>query len=276
MIEILKALRIAKRYSDYRPQPVTLWNAYRWIRQFKPSDRKYINQLLDAVIYLSEAIVKKILVEQNEALMRRLELQGVPANKLIYVQIHEAGSSSPVMLNLLRDAAGLEQRGCRFLDGNDTLGLNKVTNALGDGAIIYIDDFVGTGVQFCDARDFTAQHIIGTFSEFLLVPSICEEGIYQLARRDIETFAGHVHSKAERPLHANSNVFNRETKRRLIEVCAEIEPRMGLGWLDSATMVVLYRNAPDNVPVVFRGSQRQKPYVGIFPRSTDLPILELS
>jgi hypothetical protein len=275
MIEFYYRVRAMLRFHGYLPQPVTWKSFRRWIRQFNPDDRKHVSRLLNDIIYLSEAAVKRLLVEQNDALMRRLANAGLPPEKLIYVQVHEAGSSSPVMLNLLRDAVGLEQRGCRFLDANDTLGLNRLTNELEDGALIYVDDFVGTGTQLCEARDFAASHVAGTFSEFLLVPCICEEGIYPLAKRGIEAFAGHVHSKSERPLHENSSLLDRKVKRRLIEVCERIDQNMGLGSQSSAAMVVLYRNAPDNIPILFRGNERQTPFVGIFPRTTDLPLPDL-
>ncbi|MGY3407234.1 hypothetical protein ACVWZV_003347 [Bradyrhizobium sp. GM5.1] len=276
MIEYIYGARALFYFTGYLPQPLTLRRIGRWIQQFKPDDRKHVTGLLKNIIYLSEKRVRRILLEQNQTLMERLAQAGLPPEKLIYVQVHEAGSSSPVMLNLLRDAAGLEQRGCRFLDANDTLGVNKVTNELAEGALIYVDDFVGTGTQFCQARDFTAKYVEGTFSEFLIAPCICEEGIYPLGERGIEAFAGHVHSKSERPLHPNSHLLDKATKKRLVEICQEINPYMGLGWLDSAVMVVLYRNAPDNIPILFRGSEKQDPYVGIFPRTTDLPICDLS
>jgi hypothetical protein len=274
MLEYLHNLWDVRRFSGYLPQPVTLKGLNQWLRQFDPADRKYVSHLLRYVIYLSEARVRKILVEQNSALMQRLADAGLPPKKLIYVQVHEAGSSSPVMLNLLRDAAGLEQRGCRFLDANDTLGFNRITNEVEEGALIYVDDFVGTGTQFCEARDFAAQFIEGTFSEFLLVPCICEEGIYPLGERGIEAFAGHVHSKAERPLHENSTLLDKKAKSRLIELCKQIDPTIGVGFKSSAAMVVLYRNAPDNIPILFRGSEHQNPFVGIFPRTTDLPLAD--
>ncbi len=37
-------------------------------------------------------------------------------------------------------------------------------------------------------------------------------------------------------------------------------------------MVVLYRNAPNSVPALLRGSQNQVPFAGIFPRTTDMPV----
>jgi hypothetical protein len=50
-----------------------------------------------------------------------------------------------------------------------------------------------------------------------------------------------------------------------------IHSRMGLGFSSMATMVVLYRNAPNTTPLVIRGNLDQRSFVGIFPRTTDLP-----
>ena len=54
--------------------------------------------------------------------------------------------------------------------------VKTMSRCLAPYEIIYIDDFVGTGNQFEKARNFAQQSVVGTFSEFLLVPSICEEG----------------------------------------------------------------------------------------------------
>jgi hypothetical protein len=227
------------------------------------------------VVYLSEKRTTQILLDQNSAIQKRLFAAGLRPRDLIYVTIDEPGSSSGVMLSILRDKFGLEQMGCRFLDSRNTLGINEVTNKLGKGAIIYIDDFVGTGDQFCRARDFAAQNIVGTFSEFLLVPSICEEAIYKLGERGIEAFTGHLHSKVDRPLHANSAILAPAAKDRLVELCREISPKMGLGYEDMAAMVILYRNSPNNIPAVLRGNPHGAKYHGLFPRFKDLPPIEV-
>lgn len=272
MFDMFWAIRAVLRYRGYLPQPLTIVGVFQWLAQFDRRDRKYIRRLLDYVIYLSEATVKNVLVTQNEALMQRLSGAGLRPHQLIYVQVHDAGSSSPVMLNMLRDAAHLEQRGCIFLDSNNTRGITEMTNDLGEGALIYVDDFVGSGTQLCEARDFAAQYVMGTFSEFVLAPSICEEGRTILDGRGIEVFSGHTHTKAERPLHESATVFDRKTKRRIRDICEKIDRQTALGFKGMAVMVVLYRNAPDNVPVLLRGSTHQAPYVGIFPRTTDMPI----
>jgi hypothetical protein len=270
--QIVKA---ALRFRDYKPQPVTLASANRWVRQFNKPDQKHVCQLLENVVYLSEKTTTQILLEQNGAIHKRLFAAGLKPKELIYVTIDEPGSSSGVMLSILRDRFGLEQMGCKFLDSKNSMEINEVTNRLGKGAIIYVDDFVGTGDQFCKARDFAVQSVVGTFSEFLLVPSVCEEALYKLGERGVEAFTGHLHSKVDRPLHANSSILSGSAKTRLVEICREISPKMGLGYDDMATMVILYRNAPNNVPAILRGSPQCARYHGLFPRFKDLPPMKV-
>lgn len=155
MRRLFNSLRAVLRFRGYQPQDVSMESVGRWVRQFKNNeDRKLAWMLLDKVIYLSEAETKKILVHQNTALMRNLRQAGLPSNKLIYISTDDAGSSSPMMLGMLRNAALLEQQGCKFLDGRDAMGVNKITAKLQEGALVFIDDFVGSGKQFNRARTF--------------------------------------------------------------------------------------------------------------------------
>src|SRR5258707_8267528 len=109
MWPILQALKAAFLYRDYKPQPVTFGSVRKWVRQFKKPDQKHVCLLLDRVIYLSEETTKQILIEQNTALVKRLLAAGLKLKQLIYVTVDEPGSSSGVMLSILRDHAGLEQ-----------------------------------------------------------------------------------------------------------------------------------------------------------------------
>jgi hypothetical protein len=63
----------------------------------------------------------------------------------------------------------------------------------------------------------------------------------------------------------------RAQRERVAAICKGID-KFGLGYKGLATMVVLYRNAPNTVPVMLRGNVNQKPYFGIFPRWIDLPL----
>ncbi|MGA2467542.1 MAG: hypothetical protein ABSH06_24755 [Thermodesulfobacteriota bacterium] len=260
-----------RRFYDYKPQAVTVGTIKIWLQQFEEKDQKTLIAFLDKVFYLSEKNVEKLLVDLNKSLLARLNESQITPKNIIYVQIHEAGSSSPVILNMIRDRALLERKGCHFIDSKDVRALNELTNKLENGAIIYVDDFVGTGNQFCEVRDFVVPYIVGNFSEFFLLPCICEEALYELGKRGVEAVSGHIHSKSDRPLHPNSSVLPPTIKKRLIELCLKIDQKGGLGYRNLATMVVLYRNAPNSVPLILRGSLKQNPWRGILPRTTDLP-----
>src|ERR1039458_9033417 len=151
------------RYHDYNPQPVTIRSVNRWLKQLEKKDRKLAWKLLQEVIYFSEIETKKILIRQNKALMSNLSKSGLPSKKLIYLQTDDAGSSSPMMLGMLRDAARLQQRGCKLVDGRDGIRINNATKTLEEGAIIYIDDFVGSGDQLVEARTVVMERVVGNF-----------------------------------------------------------------------------------------------------------------
>jgi hypothetical protein len=259
------------RVRDYKPQPVTFGAALAWLRQFPSEDRPAMRRLLDHVTYVSAKSMERTMVALNSRLLSQLARRGVKPNQVIYVSVHEAGSSSAALLNMLRDSGRLERLRCTFVDSNNKLGLHKATSTIGTGAIIYVDDFAGTGNQFCAVRDFVAQSIVGTFSEFLLIHTACEEAIYQLGQKNaVQPFHHRVHSKGERPLHENSSLFADDLRDRLRERALQLSGGFGLGYHKLATMVMFSRNAPNTSPAFFRGSLGQYPVRGIFPRTTDL------
>ncbi|HEV7378028.1 MAG TPA: hypothetical protein VGN95_25330 [Pyrinomonadaceae bacterium] len=259
------------RFRDYKPQPVTYTSINKWLQQFDKEDHKILLDLLNRVIYVTEEHARDYLVKRNKALLAKLSREGISLKKIIYMQIDDAGSSSAVMLNMLKESALLERQPCTFLDSKDIKGLNESTNKLGEGAIIYVDDFIGSGEQFCRSRDFAAEFVIGTFSEFLLAPCICEEALYKLGHRGIEACAGFLHSINERPLHEYGSILDPEIKDRLLDLGKRLGRKGSLGYKQLATMVVFYRNAPNSVPWLLRGNIKQEPYVGVLPRTTDLP-----
>ena len=259
------------RFRDYDPQPVTFSSAHQWIGQFDRKDRKLAGALLDNIVYFSKEKTKRTLLKLNEQILQRLANDGVPAKKVVYVSFDDTASSSHMMLGMLRDKAALEQRGCNLRDAADVRGLTETANRLEDGAIIYIDDFIGSGRQFCKARDFVMQFLPSTFAEFMLAPSICEEGQAAFVGRGIEVVCESVHKKSDRALHEASLFLAEYERARAVKICEGIDPKMALGIGSMATMVVFYRNSPNQIPAMFRGNKNLKPFRGLFPRTTDLP-----
>jgi hypothetical protein len=259
-------------FSDYKPQPVTIPRVAKWLNQFDEKDKQSIIYLLHQVNYISEKQTESLIVKLHANLWDRLATANIASKNIIYVHLHDPGSSSSVMLNMLRDRALLERRGSLFIDSKNVRELHEVTSKLEQGAIIYVDDFSGSGDQFCEVRDYLKDYIVGNFSEFFLLPCICEEAIYELAKRGVEAVAEIIHAKTHRPLHNMSSIFEKQTKNRLMEISRQIDKRGGLGYKSMATMVVFYRNCPTSTPTLLRGNVKQKPFVGILPRTTDLPV----
>lgn len=258
-------------FGDYKHQDVNLFSVVNWILQFKPLARKQIFLLLDHVIYFSEKNTLESLVKLNRNILKNLADDGIGFDKVIYVAFDSAGSSSHVMLNLLRDEENLVRKGATLINSRDAEFLQKKTNEIGAGAIIYVDDFCGTGKQFARNHAWSAPFIIGTFSEFFLAPVICEEAYKKINELGVSPEVSHIHTIAERPLHNESTLLSNKTKEILINICNEIGGANGLGFKKLATMVVFYRNSPNTMPLLFRGNLKQHPYTGIFPRSDDLP-----
>jgi hypothetical protein len=272
MLQYLRVIwKIFFYFPDYRHCKTTLFSVLRWLSQFPSFARNYIFLLLDHIIYFSEKTTIKSLVKLNKDILDNLRKDGVGLDKVIYVAFDSAGSSSHVMLNLLRDAENLERKGATLIGSREAELIQEKTSKIGSGAIIYVDDFSGTGKQFTRNRAWSAQFIVGSFSEFFLAPVICEEAYQKIDEVGVFPVASHVHTVAERPLHRDSNVLSNETKNLLVNLCHEIENANGLGFKKLATMVVFYRNSPNTMPLLFRGNLKQQPYKGLFPRSDDLP-----
>jgi hypothetical protein len=257
------------RFRGYQPQSVTPLTLFRWLRQFPAGDRMEIARLLDYIVFYREDEVRRDLVELNRGLLEKLASAGVANRQIIYVEIDEPGSSSGAMLHMLRDTMLLQNLGVHFLNYRDLRGLSDKTGRLKSGAIIYIDDFSGSGDQLVDSRKFATEFIQGDFSEFFLVPYVCQEALHRIQRLGVECVTKHVHRPEERPLHETSNLLPSETRHRLIEISGEVRSYAVLGHERLASMVVVYSNCPDTVPVILRGSEAQRPYKGLFPRTTD-------
>ena len=278
MIKDLEIWRLSRKFKDYSPTKVTRQSIGNWLNQYDKKDHEILIKLLKKIIYYSQEDIKRFLIAKNSKLLNKLANVDIQNKNTIYVTIDETASSSHVILNLLRDLCQLEKRGCKLVDSNDILHLNRVVNDLGSGAVVYVDDFAGTGNQLCKSRDHIVNNIpiISTkFSEFFLAPCICSEAAAQLAVKGIEPFTNHTHEVSERILHPeNTDTFmSNAEKNRLLELSREVDKKSPLGYNSLATMVVMYRNTPNTVPALIRGDSGQKNKKGVLPRTTDLPII---
>lgn len=271
-LDYLRILRFCRQVKDYNPQKVTVQLVRNWLDQFPQNDHHLILSLLGYIRYYSAQKTEDVLVKHNQKLLAKLQSAGVTLDKVIYVTVDKPASSSHLMLNMLRDKANLERKGVHIIDCQNLLELIKTTNDLGSGAIIYVDDFSGTGDQFLRSRNFVAERVplSGQFSEFFLLPCICREAFTAITKEGVEIVCDYIHDKNDRPLHPDSIILEDAERERLVGYCKEGDPGAPLGYRGLASMVVFYRNTPNSVPSIFRGNVGQDRKIGILPRTTDL------
>ncbi len=273
LIYIKVLIKLLSQFNSYKPQPVTLISTWRWLSQFPWGLRPNLFSLLNSIIYFNENQTIDALVDANNQIISRLQADGYDYKNVIYISIDEAGSSSHVMLNLLRDAINLERKGASLIDSKDVKTLPHLTSQIQRGAIIYIDDFSGSGRQFVKNHNWTADYINGSFAEFFIAPCICEEALRTIKSIGVDPVSNLIHYISERPLHEENFQLDGCKKEDLITICNQISQRYGLGYMRMATMVVFYRNSPNTMPLIFRGNVGQDSLKGIFPRSNDLPYM---
>jgi hypothetical protein len=229
-----------------------------------------MHKLAKNVRYFSIDETERALARANERVLEQLRADGLGLHQVIYMQVHDAGSSSGVMLNMLRDSQKLERSGCRFIDSNSR-NLANVTRELAEGAIIYVDDFAGSGVQFRRVHRQINPLINGRFVEFFIAPCVAEEAIERISDEGVEVVADEIHRKDQRALREECTVLKETERTRLLGLSGDMYARPGLGFKKLATMVVFARQCPNSVPLLLRGSEGQDPFTGLLPRSTDLP-----
>ena len=137
------AFQASRRLRGYEPKKVTLREVMRWARQFPKGYRNELVRLVARFRFVSEEETAHHLVALNRKVLDSLKDDGLSEKNVIYITTDTAGSSSSVMLDLLRRRANLERAGAKFLHYVDGEEIQKKTMQLQYGAIIYVDDFAG-------------------------------------------------------------------------------------------------------------------------------------
>ena len=266
-------MRARWKLRRYEPQGATFRQLRKWVNQFPTEHRQTLIRLAANLRFVSKQETVKSLLELNKEVLRALATDNVTIRSVIYVTTDTAGSSSGVMLNLLRNRANLERRGAHFLDSRDLNGIRQKTRMLRTGAIIYVDDFAATGSQFMRSRNVVFDATEGAFAEFFLLPCICEEAHSQIAANGVEPCASIIHTRSERPLLGQCDFLSSRRREELVAVSLSYwPPKWSLGFGGLATNIVFYNNAPNTTPPIFRGSIGQEPVRGIVPRFDDLSL----
>ena len=255
---------------DYEPNAgrLTFCRVRNWVNQFPKTSRDDVARLAANLEYFSKNRIVRSLEGLNAQIVERLSADGVQPSNIVYLALDDPPSSSFAMCKLLRDQGGLS--GAKFLAATSGLEINKVTSRLGTGAIVYVDDFSATGKQFRTALNDVRENIGGTFSEFFLLPCICEEALVIVEGQGVVAMYEKYHTKSERPLLPDATFLNEAARVRLVEHSERTWGLGSLGFDMLATNVVFSHAAPDTTPIMFRGNKGQYPWFGIVPRWAEI------
>lgn len=270
-INALKGLYYIRKFKDYTPVKVDYQRYQKWIAQFDAEEQSNVLDALSHIKYFSREYTRTILEGLNNQLVSKLAKEGIIQKNIIYITLSDPGSSSQIMMNLLRDAAGLERRS-RILDSRDLMRLTEAVTSSLSGVIVYVDDFSQTGNQFLTERDRLIKSIpaITFMGEYLLIPCICEEAYYAIRNAQVEVIKKEIHDKNQRPFHPENLSFPVQKREKIFELCKKIDPTAPLGYKGTASMIVYFNNTPNGTPVFLRGDVGQKKYIGLLPSNKDL------
>lgn len=254
-----------RRFRDYEPNEgrLTFCRVWKWVNQFPRKNRDDVARLAANLEYFSKNRIVNSLKRLNAKIVARLSEDGVPVGNIVYLAFEDPPSSSSAMCKLLRDQGGLND--AAFLPATSGLEISKLTTRLREGAIVYVDDFSASATQFMTARNDVRDNI-GGFSEFFLLPCICEEALEKVTRQGVEAVYEECHTKSERPLMPEARFLSEPARTDLVRHSQRTWGVNSLGFNDLATNVVFSHGAPDTTPVMFRGIKGQDRWFGIVPR----------
>ena len=258
--------RAYRRLHDYKPNKgrLTLGRVRDWVNQFPKTCRDDVARLAANLEYFSKSRIVADLRTLNAEIEARLREDDISSENIVYIAFDDPSSSNSAMCKLLRDQGGLS--GAIFVAATSGLRIRNVTRDLGTGAIVYVDDFSGTGKQFMSAREDMRDNIAGTFSEFFLLPCICEEALRVVEDVGVVAMYKKRHSRSERPLLPEGTFLDEAARVRVVEHSEKTWGTGSLGFDQLATNVVFSHAAPDTTPIMFRGDKGQHPRFGIVPR----------
>ena len=254
------------RLRDYKPNrgQLTFFRVRDWVKQFPKECRDDAARLAANLVFLSQKQIISELTRLNTEIEERLVADDVSPKNIVYVSLDDPPSSSPAMCKLLRDQGDASSR--IFVPATSITKIYETTKRLRTGAIVYVDDFAGTGSQFKKARTDVRDYIDGTFSEFFLLPCICEEALGVVQDEGVVAIFTKCHTKSERPLLPESMFLEDKARKRLMEHSYNKWGQNSLGFGMLATNVILSHGSPDTTPIIFRGDLGQHPWFGIVPR----------
>lgn len=263
---------VVRRFGSYQPQSVDREKLRLWLRQFEPTDYDLILRVLENVEFydlawqqnLLRALHRAVRTEANNDGFRKLE-------NLVFVPIGETAESGHEIITRYRNVNRINNTNARLAQ---VLELPELLyQASKDGknlALIFLDDFIGTGKNVSDYwKNVLSQYIYPTQPMYVGTLVACSVGLRKV-EEETPLRVIPVHIVQPRHLLNDTDRFTPAEKYRIRAYCDRVgNPPLGIG--DLGVMVAFAHGCPNNTLSIIRGSKRQDHWRGILPRYGDLP-----
>jgi hypothetical protein len=263
---------VVRTFNSYQPRPVDRDGLRAWLRQIDAAHYDLVLRVLEATQFYDIQRIQGLLAQMHRQVKVQLANDGFrdPEN-MAFLAFGRVGESGHEIFTRYRNINRLHQTRVLLPMLPDVQQmLYDAENQNRDVALVFLDDFVGTGKQVADYwNDVLSQMIRPTQPLYLAVLAACEEGLNRIAN---ETPFQVVPSHIVQPRHLfpRSDRFTNDEKAIIRAYCDRVgNPAMGIGGL--GVMLAFAHGCPNNSISIIRGSKRQRNFRGILPRFDDLP-----
>lgn len=264
-------MRISARFRDYKPRRITPLIAFRFLAQFPRRERKIVVRLLDHICYIKHSEAVQNVLSEVMQIVNKLVHDGTREELIFVVPASKAGKSSVVMFEEISARIRQMFPSLSFLSDGATTGIRDQIPFRSQSAVIFVDDFVGTGEQFQGSLKAWTEVLEGRDSRFfLVVAAACEEGKRRVEDGGAQVCSTVMHDANERMWAKCRTALSEEAWNQFAVLACELHSKAPFGHKNGGSMIVLERHCPNNVALVLRGTYGQRVWLGLFPRYDQL------
>jgi hypothetical protein len=262
---------VTDRLGVYQPQSVDRARLLSWLRKFDPDDYDLAFRSLESVDFYPLPRLQPVLRSLYVDIRTTLHEDGFRPAQIVFVPAGDMAASGSEILNRFRNVNRLERTTVTFA------ALQQIPEILYRAqteerqmAVVFLDDFVGTGSQIVDFWNKAVSSLIHPAQPMYCgVAVACPDGIQRIEK---ETPIRAIPSHLLQPRHflLTSNQFTVAEKDRLRHYCKQIR-NLALGFGKLEVLFAFAHSIPNNSLAIFRGNKGQRGWPGILPRYEDLP-----
>ncbi len=263
---------VAEKFGAYQPQPVTRSTLWDWLRQVEPQDYELLIRLAECVHYYDVPGMSMALRQLHRAIRDQLIADGIPQiRRMVFVPPGEPGESGHEILRRYRNVNSLQQTSARLKLVPQLQEVVVEAQEASEGlAVIFLDDFVGTGDQIERYWREVLVQVIPPPLPALYIGTIaaCDEGVIKVqSATPLKVIPVHF-----TPAVAHLRTCPRFTdaeKDRLRQYCGAIG-NQPFGYGNLELLLAFTHGSPDNTISLLRGAKGQRKWKGILPGYSDL------